>query len=125
MIPFPRVHQERYRRLQTSLRELLISESPIQGTPALQGFLTNRALEVTAVWPLKKLNEFDIGEDRIQTRTVTGLANIGAAILKEVQTGNYDTVVMGRSGVNKSFFTGSVTSTVLNKISKGAVWLVP
>ena len=74
---------------------------------------------------LKKLNEFDLGEDRIQTRTVTGLANIGAAILKEVQTGNYDTVVMGRSGVNKSFFTGSVTSTVLNKISKGAVWLVP
>ena len=74
---------------------------------------------------LKKLNEFDIGEDRIQTRTVTGLVNIGAAILKEVQTGNYDTVVMGRSGVNKSFFTGSVTNTVLNKISKGAVWLVP
>ncbi len=74
---------------------------------------------------LKKLNEFDIGEDRVQTRTVTGLANIGAAILKEVQTGSYDTVVMGRSGVNKSFFTGSVTNTVLNKISKGAVWLVP
>jgi nucleotide-binding universal stress UspA family protein len=74
---------------------------------------------------LKKLNEFDLGEDRIQTRTVTGLANIGAAILKEVQTGSYDTVVMGRSGVNKSFFTGSVTNTVLNKISKGAVWLVP
>jgi nucleotide-binding universal stress UspA family protein len=74
---------------------------------------------------LKKLKEFDIREDRIQTKTVTGLANIGAAILKEVQTGNYDTVVMGRSGVNKSFFTGSVTNTVLNKISKGAVWLVP
>jgi nucleotide-binding universal stress UspA family protein len=74
---------------------------------------------------LKKLSEFGIGEDRIQTRTVTGLANIGAAILKEVQTGSYDTVVMGRSGVNKSFFTGSVTNTVLNKISKGAVWLVP
>ncbi|MGA8019385.1 MAG: universal stress protein [Desulfobacterales bacterium] len=74
---------------------------------------------------LKKLKEFGIREDRIQTKTVTGLANIGAAILKEVQTGNYDTVVMGRSGVNKSFFTGSVTNTVLNKISKGAVWLVP
>jgi nucleotide-binding universal stress UspA family protein len=74
---------------------------------------------------LKKLNEFGIGEDRIQTRTVTGLASIGAAILKEVQTGGYDTVVMGRSGVNKSFFTGSVTNTVLNKISKGTVWLVP
>jgi len=74
---------------------------------------------------LKKLSEFGIGEDRIQTRTVTGLANIGAAILKEVQTGSYDTVVMGRSGVNKSFFTGSVTNAVLNKISKGAVWLVP
>lgn len=74
---------------------------------------------------LKKLREFEIGEDRIQTKTVAGLANIGAAILKEVHSGNYETVVMGRSGVNKSFFTGSVTNTVLNKISKGAVWLVP
>jgi nucleotide-binding universal stress UspA family protein len=74
---------------------------------------------------LKKLEEFDIKEDRIQTKTVTGLSNIGAAILKEAQTGNYDTIVMGRSGINKSFFTGSVTNTVLNKISKGAVWLVP
>jgi nucleotide-binding universal stress UspA family protein len=74
---------------------------------------------------LKKLSEFGISEDRIQTRTVTSLANIGAAILKEVQAGSYDTVVMGRSGVNKSFFTGSVTNTVLNKISKGALWLVP
>ena len=74
---------------------------------------------------LKKFNEFDIGDDRIQTKTVAGLANIGAAILKAVQTGSYDTVVMGRSGVNKSFFTGSVTNTVLNKFSKGAVWLVP
>jgi nucleotide-binding universal stress UspA family protein len=74
---------------------------------------------------LKKLYEFGIGEDRIQTRTVTGLANIGAAILKEVKTGSYDTVVLGRSGANKSFFTGSVTNTVLNKISKAAVWLVP
>jgi nucleotide-binding universal stress UspA family protein len=74
---------------------------------------------------LKKLYEFGIGEDRIQTSTVTGLANIGAAILKEVKTGSYDTVVMGRSGANKSFFTGSVTNTVLNKISKAAVWLVP
>ncbi len=74
---------------------------------------------------LKKLKEFDIGEDRIAIKTVTGLSNVGAVILKEVQSGNFDTVVMGRSGANKSFFTGSVTNTVLNKISKGALWLVP
>lgn len=74
---------------------------------------------------LSKLKEFGIGEDRIQTKTVAGSNNIGGAILKEVKEGNFDTVIMGRSGANKSFFTGSVTNTVLNKISKGAVWLVP
>ena len=73
---------------------------------------------------LAKLQEFGIGEDRIRTKTVAGAGNIGGIILKEMKKGDFDTVVMGRSGANKSFFTGSVTNTVLNKISKGAVWLV-
>jgi nucleotide-binding universal stress UspA family protein len=74
---------------------------------------------------LKKLKEFDIDEDRIRTKTVAGLVNVGSIIMKEFQSGNFDTIVVGRSGMNKSFFTGSVTNTLLNKISKGALWLVP
>jgi hypothetical protein len=33
--------------------------------------------------------------------------------------------VMGRSGINKSVFTGSVTNYVLNNLSNAAIWIVP
>ena len=74
---------------------------------------------------LKKLKEFGIKEDRIEIKTVTRLLSIGSPIVDEVKTGNFDTVVMGRSGINKSFFTGSVTNYVLNNISNAAIWIVP
>ena len=57
--------------------------------------------------------------------------------LKELQTNEEDLVdsesisqpthmvVMGRSGINKNFFTGSVTNYVLNNISNAAIWIVP
>jgi len=74
---------------------------------------------------LKKLKEFRIKKDRIEIKTVTRLFNIGSAIVDEVKTKNFDTVVMGRSGINKSFFTGSVTNYVLNNTSNAAIWIVP
>ncbi|MEJ2658607.1 MAG: universal stress protein [Desulfobacterales bacterium] len=74
---------------------------------------------------LKKLREFGIKKDRIEIKTVTSLLNIGSPIVDEVKTRNFDTVVMGRSGINKSFFTGSVTNYVLNHISNAAIWIVP
>ena len=74
---------------------------------------------------LKKLKEFGIKEGQIEIKTVTQPLSIGAPIVDEVQTGNFDTVVMGRSGINKRFFTGSVTNYVLNNISNAAIWIVP
>ena len=74
---------------------------------------------------LKKLKEFRIPKDRIEIKTVTSFLSIGSPIVEEVKTRNFDTVVMGRSGINKSFFTGSVTSYVLNNISNAAIWIVP
>jgi len=74
---------------------------------------------------LKKLKEFGIKEDQIEIKTVTQPLSIGAPIVDEVQTGNFDTIVMGRSGINKRFFTGSVTNYVLNNISNAAIWIVP
>ncbi len=74
---------------------------------------------------LKKLKEFGIKQDQIEIKTVTQPLSIGAPIVDEVQTGNFDTVVMGRSGINKRFFTGSVTNYVLNNISNAAIWIVP
>ncbi len=74
---------------------------------------------------LNKLKEFGITKDRIEIKTVTSFLSIGSPIVDEVKTRNFDTVVMGRSGINKSFFTGSVTNYVLNNISNAAIWIVP
>ena len=74
---------------------------------------------------LKKLKEFGITKDRIEIKTVTSFLSIGCPIVDEVKTRNFDTVVMGRSGINNSFFTGSVTNYVLNNISNAAIWIVP
>lgn len=74
---------------------------------------------------LKKLAQSGIAEDRIQIKTVSGLFNPGAEIVKEIKAGGHDTVVMGRRGISRSFFTGSVTNHVINQAQECAVWIVP
>jgi hypothetical protein len=72
-----------------------------------------------------KLAEFDIGEDRIEIKTRSGLGSVGGMIYKEISDGGYDTVVMGRRGIDRSYFMGSVTQYLLGKIGNRALWIVP
>ncbi len=50
--------------------------------------------------------------------------DLGKAILDEAKKGKYGTVVIGRRGVDRAFFMGSVSRHVLDKISERAVWVV-
>ncbi len=72
-----------------------------------------------------KFAEFGISDDRVDIRTEEGLAGVGGVIVKAVASGDFDTVVMGRRGLDRSYFTGSVTRQVLKKVSDTAVWMVP
>ena len=47
------------------------------------------------------------------------------AVLDEFQQGNFGTLVVGRRGMNKKFFTGSVSGYLMNEFSEGALWVVP
>ena len=73
----------------------------------------------------KRFAEAGIAEHQIEIKTVDRMYNVGKSILAEAQTGNYGTVVIGRRGIEKSFFLGSVSRYVVNKLSNAAVWLVP
>ncbi len=73
----------------------------------------------------KMLREAGIGENQVSIRDVACNINVGKTIVKEARKGNYGTVVVGRSGMNKSFFMGSVSRHVLDKTSNRTVWLVP
>ncbi len=74
---------------------------------------------------IKKFKDAGISEDQIKIETVDGRRRVGKAILDFAQNGNYGTVVIGRRGANKSFFMGSVSRYLINKISNMALWVVP
>jgi nucleotide-binding universal stress UspA family protein len=74
---------------------------------------------------MQKFNQAGIAEDRIRIETVRGRRQIGKAIVDFAQKENYGTIVIGRRGIDKSFFIGSVSRYIINKISDGALWIVP
>ena len=74
---------------------------------------------------IKKFKDAGISENRIKIETVKGSRRAGKTILDFAQKGNYGTVIIGRRGVNKSFFMGSVSRYLINKISNRALWIVP
>ncbi len=73
----------------------------------------------------QRFEEAGIAENRVIFREVKSTINIGKTIVDEAKKGNFSIVVIGRTGVNESFFMGSVSRYVINKASNCAVWLVP
>lgn len=74
---------------------------------------------------MRKFNQAGIGEDRIRTETVQGRRQVGKAIIDFAKKGNYGTILTGRRGIDKSFFMGSVSRYLINKMTDGALWIVP
>ena len=73
----------------------------------------------------KKLKDSGFDDNQIEVKVSDTLLNPGKAILEAAKKGDYGTIVIGRRGINKSFFTGSVSRYVINQISDKAVWIVP
>ena len=73
----------------------------------------------------QRFKDAGISEDQIDIREVKSTINVGKAIVDEAEKGNFGTIVIGRRGLNQSFFMGKVSRHVLNKASNCAVWLVP
>lgn len=74
---------------------------------------------------MKRLNQASIKENQLDVKAVEGLFRVGKAVLDEYRQGNYGTLVVGRQGMNKKFFTGSVSRYLMNRFAKGALWVVP
>ncbi|MCF8067216.1 MAG: universal stress protein [Desulfobacterales bacterium] len=73
----------------------------------------------------KKFNDAGIHEGQLHIKDVACRFNVGKAIIAEAEKGNFGTIAIGRSGISKSFFFGSVSNYVLENASNCAVWLVP
>ncbi|MBW2427577.1 MAG: universal stress protein [Deltaproteobacteria bacterium] len=73
----------------------------------------------------KKLHEAGVQESQISFAAKEGVFRVGKAVLEEYRQGKFGTLVVGRRGVNKKFFTGSVSRYLINQFSNGALWVVP
>jgi nucleotide-binding universal stress UspA family protein len=72
----------------------------------------------------KKFDDAGISQDQIEMKTVKGGRQVGKVILDVALKENYGTVIIGRRGVNKAFFMGSVSRYIINRISNRALWIV-
>jgi nucleotide-binding universal stress UspA family protein len=74
---------------------------------------------------LKKLADAGIDERQIHIDVRNGGFNIGKAVLDAYRKGGFGTLVVGRRGMNKKFFSGSVSRYLVNQFGGGALWVVP
>jgi nucleotide-binding universal stress UspA family protein len=72
-----------------------------------------------------RLNKAGIQENQISFKASEGAFRVGKAVLDEYRQGNFGTLVVGRRGMNKKYFTGSVSRYLVNQFSNGALWVVP
>jgi nucleotide-binding universal stress UspA family protein len=73
----------------------------------------------------KRLSEAGIQENQISFKAGESVIRVGKAVLDEYRQGNFGTLVVGRRGMNKKYFTGSVSQYLVNQFSDGALWVVP
>lgn len=84
-----------------------------------------RCVDSFYVHAQQKFEKTGVKESRIDIKEVKSTINVGKTIVDEAEKGNYGTVVIGRRGINKSFFLGSVSRYVIANAPNCAVWLVP
>ncbi len=63
-------------------------------------------------------------ERQIDIKVSERMINPGKGIVSEINRGDFRTVVIGRRGMNQSFFAGSVSRYLLNKTDQVTLWLV-
>ncbi|WP_419658976.1 UspA domain protein [Desulfosarcina variabilis str. Montpellier] len=74
---------------------------------------------------LKKFADAGISERQIHIDVHKGGFKVGKIIMDTYRKGGFGTLIVGRRGMNKKFFAGSVSRYLVNQFSGGALWVVP
>jgi nucleotide-binding universal stress UspA family protein len=74
---------------------------------------------------MQKFEQAGMDTSRIRFETIEGRRHLGKAIFNYTRSRGGQTLVIGRRGLDKSFFMGSVSRHLINKLSDGALWIVP
>jgi nucleotide-binding universal stress UspA family protein len=105
--------------------EINFAQKPGDGLEALIAQGDKRCMEDFFSAALANLRAAGFQEDQIETETAATLLSVGETILSAAREGGFGTIVMGRRGMNKSFFGGKVSYHVSQKLADAALWLVP
>jgi nucleotide-binding universal stress UspA family protein len=72
-----------------------------------------------------KLKEKKISENRLNLKIVPARFDVAGAILEEFKKQGHGTLVIGKRGMNKRFFMGSVSNYLIRHMENGALCIVP
>ena len=73
---------------------------------------------------MKKLERMELSEDQVRFESIQGGRRIGKAVVDYAKKNRYDTIVIGRTGIDRSFFMGSVSRQIISTVSESALWIV-
>ena len=73
---------------------------------------------------MKRFKEAGITEKQIEIKETRRKGNVGKAIIRKAKEGDYGTVIVGRRGLDRSFFMGSTSKYVLSQANNLAVWVI-
>ena len=109
------------------LRDYCTIDFDEEGDPMKEVILSGdkQCVDSFYVHAKEKLTNAGMNESQIDIQEITTTLNIGKTIVDEALKGGFSTVVVGRKGINNSFFMGSVSSRILSNAKDCAVWLVP
>lgn len=74
---------------------------------------------------MDKLSQMGLSKDQIEIHTLEGSRRIGQDVVAFAETNGFNTLVIGRRGIDRSFFMGSVSRQIIGHVSDCAVWIVP
>jgi nucleotide-binding universal stress UspA family protein len=73
---------------------------------------------------LKKFEQMGISREQVRLETVKGSRRIGNTIVSYAKEKGFDTLVIGRTGMDRAFFMGSASRQVINHAGESALWIV-
>ena len=73
---------------------------------------------------MKKFEQMGLSRDQVRFETINGSRRIGNSIVSYAKDKGFDTLVMGRTGIDRAFFMGSTSKQMLNHASESALWVV-
>jgi len=73
---------------------------------------------------IKKLRQMGLEENQVRFETVEGSRRLGKTVVEYAEKKGFDTLVIGRTGIDKAFLMGSCSRQIINGVSEGALWVV-